>query len=173
MQEDWFLTVIVLIGVSIVINVIGRVIKLTKTQTIPGQYQQAPALFTQAEQSFLGVLTQAAGAEVRVFGKVRVADVINPKDGLNPSARQVAFNKISSKHFDFVLCDSSTLKVLCVIELDDASHDSAARKLRDQFLDSTCQSAELPLLHVKAASTYSIHEIADKVAMAVEQHTEA
>ena len=83
MQEDWFLTVIVLLGISIVINVIGKIIKFSKTQTIAGQYQLAPALFTQAEQSFLGVLTQAVDEKFRVFGKVRVADVINPKEGLN------------------------------------------------------------------------------------------
>lgn len=67
-------------------------------------YKKIPALFTPAERSFLGVLDQAVGKDFRLFGKVRVADVLVPQDGLSKSVWQTAFNKINRKHFDFVFC---------------------------------------------------------------------
>jgi hypothetical protein len=44
---------------------------------------------------------------------------------LGSSARKKAFNKISAKHFDFLLCDREELSVACAIELDDVSQFQA------------------------------------------------
>lgn len=40
-------------------------------------------LFTKAEQKFLTVLDEAVGGECRIFGQVRLADVINVRKGLD------------------------------------------------------------------------------------------
>lgn len=72
-------------------------------------YQKCETLFTPAERSFLGVLQQAVGNNAAIFAKVRVADIVEPKTGLSRSARQKAFNKISAKRFDFLLCDKEDL----------------------------------------------------------------
>jgi len=90
-------------------------------------YQRAGPLFTPAERSFLGVLDQAVAGRARVFGKVRVGDVLGPRKGLQRGASSTARNKIDRKHFDFVLCDPSDLSVICVIELDDKSHQAKLR----------------------------------------------
>ena len=52
----------------------------------PRNYERRATLFTRAERSFLGVLDQAAGSDYRIFGKVRIADVLKvssevPKSG--------------------------------------------------------------------------------------------
>ncbi len=116
-------------------------------------------LFTPAERSFLGVLNQAVGDNAQIFGKVRVADVIAPKKGMPRSDWQKAFNKISSKHFDFLLCAKNDLSVLCVVELNDSSHNSKKRKDRDTFLEGACRSAKIPLVQIAARATYNINEI--------------
>jgi ssDNA-binding Zn-finger/Zn-ribbon topoisomerase 1 len=72
---------------------------------------------------------------------------------------QKAFNKISSKHFDFLLCDKNDLSILCAIELNDRSHNSKKRKDRDIFLEGACQSANVPLVQIVAQTTYNIKEI--------------
>jgi hypothetical protein len=113
-------------------------------ETFP--YQKSEALFTPAERSFLGVLHQAVGGNAAIFGKVRVADVVEPRPGLNRSDRQRAFNKISGKHFDFLLCDKEDLSVICAIELDDRSHQSKGRHQRDEFLQGVCVAAGVPLI---------------------------
>lgn len=122
-------------------------------------YQKVNVLFSAAERSFLGVLIQAVGENAQVFGKVRVADVITPRKNGSKSDWQKAFNKVSGKHFDYLLCDKSDLSVLCAIELNDRSHNSKVRKERDQFLENACKSADIPLVQVPAKAAYSIAEI--------------
>jgi len=122
-------------------------------------FQKSKALFSPAERSFLGVLQQAVGNNAAVFGKVRVADVLEPKAGLSRSARQKAFNKISAKHFDFLLCDKEDLSLACAIELDDGPHDSKRRKKRDEFLKGICEAAGVSLIQVPAKSAYVISEV--------------
>jgi ssDNA-binding Zn-finger/Zn-ribbon topoisomerase 1 len=122
-------------------------------------YQKSEALFTPAERSFLGVLKQAVGNNAAIFGKVRVADVVEPRASLGRGARQKAFNRISAKHFDFLLCDKEDLSVACAIELDDGSHNSKRRQERDEFLKEVCKSAGVPLIQVPAKSAYAISEV--------------
>lgn len=53
----------------------------SKRKKEPGRirlFRRRHKLFTAAERSFLGVLDQATAGRYRVFGKVRVADVLLP-----------------------------------------------------------------------------------------------
>ena len=122
-------------------------------------YQKTDALFTPAERSFYGVLNQATGDNAAILGKVRVADVVAPNKGLSRSVWQKSFNKISGKHFDFLLCSNDTLSVICAIELDDSSHKSKKRHERDEFLKEVCNAAEIPLIQVPAKAAYVIDEV--------------
>ena len=88
-----------------------------------------------------------------------MADVVEPEPGLNRSDRQSAFNRISGKHFDFLLCDKEDLSVICAIELDDRSHNSKRRHERDEFLKGVCEAAGVPLIQVPAKSGYVIDEV--------------
>jgi len=109
-------------------------------------YKPAKTLFSPAERSFLGVLDRAVGPEHRVFGKVRVADVAMTPPGLSGTARQGALNRIAFKHFDFVVCRSSDLSIVCAVELNDKSHASERAQARDDLLAKVCQAIGLPLL---------------------------
>lgn len=152
------------IALSVVIFAIGLFFLAKRSdkgkpvrETLP--YQKSDALFTAAERSFFGVLQQAVGNNAVILGKVRVADVVEPKTGLGRSARQKAFNKISAKHFDFLLCDKEDLSVSCAIELDDASHNSKRRQKRDEFLKGVCKATGVPLIQIPAKSAYVISEV--------------
>jgi hypothetical protein len=129
----------------------------------PGQtalpYQKAEALFSPAERSFLGVLHKAVSNNAAIFGKVRAADVVEPKTGLNIRARQDAFNKISDKRFDFLLCNKENLSVACAIELDYGSYNSKRRDERDEFVKKVCEAAGVPLIRVPAKPVYVIDEV--------------
>lgn len=154
---NWFvISLVILVVIGIVI-----VMMLPKAARTPKElpYIKIGYLFSPAERSFYGVLNQAMSDEALIFGKVRVADVIAPKKGIQRNDWQKAFNKISSKHFDFLLCDKSDLSVLCAVELDDSSHNSKKRKARDEFLTGACQAANVPLVQIKARASYNINEI--------------
>jgi Protein of unknown function (DUF2726) len=122
-------------------------------------YERRDRLFSAAERSFLGVLEQIVGEEYRVIGKVRIADIIRPRKGLPIGARISAFNRITSKHIDFAVCDPKTLQVIGVIELDDSSHNRIDRQLRDKFVDAALSSAGVPLVRIPAQRAYSPAEI--------------
>ena len=152
---DWrigafFVVVFILIAIA---KLLGR----KPTTNYP--YRIKGKLFSEAERSFFGVLSQAAGENFVVMAKVRVADILAPDRGLPKPAWRSAFNKISSKHFDYVLCDPSTLAVSCVVELNDKSHKSMKRAKRDEFLRGACMSAGLRLVEVTAKSKYSVNEV--------------
>lgn len=152
---EWFLLTAVLLFVLILLPYLSKRLSTNKEYS----YQKQAALFSPAERSFLGVLQQAVGENARVFGKVRVADVLTPAKGLSRSGWQMSFNKISGKHFDFLLCDPNDLSILCALELNDRSHDAGKRKGRDAFLENACRSAGLPLIWMPAKAAYSIPEI--------------
>ena len=122
-------------------------------------YHMAEALFTPAERAFLSVLDKAVGPRYRVFGKVRIADIAAVSETFTSSVRQVAFNKISAKHVDFVVCRASDLKMVCAVELNDKSHDTERAQQRDKFVATVFEVIDLPLLMVPARRRYSQREL--------------
>lgn len=122
-------------------------------------YVRKGALLTAAERSFLGVLEKIIGARYRIYAQVRLADVIAIRPGTDKRQRQMALNRITSKHIDFVICERFTLEVLCAIELDDSTHARDDRVARDQFVDAVLHTAELPLVRVVAKAGYQPDEI--------------
>ena len=130
-------------------------------------YRKQEALFTAAERNFLRALDRAIGSEYRVFGKIRVADVITPKKMLNKSRWWRYFTKVSSKHIDYAIVDRSSLAILCCIELDDSSHSRKERAKRDVFLDGAFNAAGLPLVRVPARRKYDIENLRKQVMTAI------
>lgn len=145
--------------ITLLLFVFFLVLAKARRQRDAFPYQAAPALFSPAERSFLGVLDQAVGERCRVFGKVRIADVATVKPMRDFPAWQRAFNRISAKHFDFVLCDHHDLSILCAIELDDQSHQARKRQQRDAFVGTVCETIGLPLIRIPARQAYSVSEI--------------
>jgi len=126
-------------------------------------YIPCSSLFTAAEWLFYGSLVRAVDDRFLVFGKVRIADVLNPDRRMNKSDWYRAFNRISSKHFDFVLCDSITQSIIAVIELDDKSHLLPSAIARDSFVNQICKESGLPLIRFRAASGYQVETIRSEI----------
>jgi DNA-directed RNA polymerase subunit RPC12/RpoP len=153
---EWLLITLGII-VVLFIALLGKSKKRTGRDGFP--YQAAGTLFTPAERSFLGVLDKVVAGRARVFGKVRVGDVLIPKRGLQRGPATVARNKIDRKHFDYVLCSPDDLSVICVVELDDKSHQSKSRIARDGFLIEACKAAGIPMIQVPAKAGYTMSAI--------------
>lgn len=151
------LIVIVLIVVALVV-VKGGLPVVTKQEN-ELSFVARPELFSAAERSFYGVLKQALGGEYRIFGKVRLGDLVEPAKGLTKSQSTTARNRLNQKHVDFVLCRPATLAVVAVIELDDATHGRKDRSDRDDFVDKALASACLPVVHVPARKAYALPEV--------------
>jgi very-short-patch-repair endonuclease len=157
------LPLIILGGVLYAIIHVVKALSAKGTPSVELPYQKQPTLFTPAERSFLGVLEQVVGDQVRIMGKVRLADIIRVRPGLDPSSRQKAFNRIQSKHLDFVACDPHDLSIQFAIELDDKSHAKKGRQDRDAFLNAAMQAAGVPLIRIPARKAYTLQEVAQAV----------
>jgi hypothetical protein len=133
-------------------------------------YKPAGPLFTAAEKKFLRVLDSVArDCDARVFGKVRVADVITPKRSLFKKLENRRLYEIANKHFDFVVCDRISLEIICCVELDDSSHLRPDRVKRDKLLNRVMSEAGVVLLRVSTSSMYNkdrlqslIHDVRTK-----------
>jgi hypothetical protein len=127
-------------------------------------FEACKGLFSPAERSFYGVLEQAVAGEFKVFGKVRLGDLIQPAKGMFQSRRTGIRNRINQKHVDFVLCHPDTLAVVGAVELDDASHGRKDRADRDDFVDKALVSAGVPLLRFPARKGYAVAEVQEWLA---------
>lgn len=122
-----------------------------------GEYRKAEFL-TPAEKNFLKVLDSAIGSKYRVFAKVRLADIIAPSAG-DKSSWQTRFNRINSKHVDFLLCGKTDGEPVCAVELDDRTHLAHSRAEKDDFKNHALQSAGIPIARFQVSRTYSGVEI--------------
>lgn len=100
--------------------------------------------------------------QLHILAKIRIADIVNVQQGLSNSERYSAYNKIQSKHFDFVLANPDNLAVLCAIELDDSTHEKIERQKRDYFVENVCKKVDLPLIRTNGAEG-----IEDKICQAL------
>jgi len=150
----------VLIAIAAILNV--RKYPRSKTPgVLEHPYELRPAILTAAENRFFTVLRNATPAHLYICPMVRLADVIEViKDTPN---WQRNFNRISSKHIDFIICDSQTFEPIIGIELDDRSHDKQNRKARDTFVNESLENARLPLLRFKVSPTYNTEEVRNEI----------
>jgi hypothetical protein len=158
----WMLFAVIIVGV-----IIACVLAALKKQQPAGggelSFEQRTPLFSPAERSFFGVLEQAVGSGYRVFGKVRLGDIVKPGKGLSKSKWATASNMLNKKHLDFVVCTASDLSVVGVVELDDRSHERQDRANRDVFVDGALAGAEVPVARFSAKKGYALPEVRSKI----------
>lgn len=92
-------------------------------------YEINETILTERERSFYRILKPVADKlELQICPKVRLADIVSIKKGTKDW--QKWFNKIRSKHVDFLLCDYD-MNIVLLLELDDSSHESERAKKND------------------------------------------
>lgn len=137
----------VILVIAVALIILDRIITpLLKNRKKAYKYAKNPSLLTQNETNFYkALLPIAQKMKLSVCPKVRLADIVTPCKGQN---WQAAFNKIQSKHVDFVLCKDQMIPAL-IIELDDSSHDRPDRQARDAFVDNVFKMVNIPILHTR------------------------
>ncbi len=103
-------------------------------------------------------LKQAIGNRYLISFKVRLADVITVENWESTYGR-----KIAQKHLDFVLTTPKTTRIVAVIELNDATHESLDRQRRDNFLSEALHSAGIPLITFPIYQKYDSGKIRRRI----------
>lgn len=124
-------------------------------------YRLRDDFLSPAEFSFYKVLFTVVGSQLTVLTKVNLLDLFFV---MRPNENYAFRGKIAQKHLDFVVCDSTTMKPLFGIELDDSSHQREDRQERDEFVQKVCEAASFPLLRFPVQRDYNPREIAAQIA---------
>lgn len=110
-------------------------------------------LLSKTEYAFFKVLSDFCAKNDLIFcPKVRMEDFLSVTDRQNYTKYR---GYIKSRHIDFLLCDRS-LHVLCGIELDDKSHDTAKAQKTDDFKNKVFEQIKLPLFRIRTTSNYQM-----------------
>lgn len=119
---------------------------------------QSKWMFTYNEKDLYRKLKEFAdGHGLAVFAKVRLFDLVEPREKQDKSARY----KIQSKHVDFVLCNDKMVAKY-IIELDDQSHDALDRKNRDAFVDEILTACGYKVVHMRAYDEAALIKLLEK-----------
>lgn len=152
-----------LIGIVIVFFILAFVIKTFSAISSEISNYQEPQpelpyktkyyLFSRSEHEFLRILNQSIDRQrYLVFPKVRLADFIEVT--VRGKEYQGWWNKIKSKHVDFLIWDVQNNKIALAIELDGSSHNSEKMQVRDEFVNKLYEKIGLKLERVKVGSDF-------------------
>ena len=120
-------------------------------------YRLRDDFLSAGELAFYRVLVTAVDGKATILTKVNLADVFFVA---RPNENAGYRNRIDRKHVDFLICDTTGMRPLVGVELDDRSHQSARRQERDRFVEQVFEIAGLPLVRVPLRSSYSVNELA-------------
>lgn len=118
-------------------------------------------LFTPNQRVFQSVLERAVGKGYRIYGKVRVADVIGLRPRLDPWARRRAYERLGERRFDFLVCTEQSSAIACAINL--APRSRLRRVPPNDSLNRICAAAKLPFVRFRESDLYSVIEIEEQV----------
>ena len=90
-----------------------------------------------------------------LFSQVQLSRILISPSGIENSKWN---NKINRMSLDFVICDKSS-NPICVIELDDKSHDGESAKTRDAKKDKALAAAGIPITRIKVAEIPSVAQL--------------
>lgn len=76
---------------------------------------------------------------IAILPKVRLGDIVELDKRITTDMKY--FWKVTNKHVDFLICRRDTMEPICVVELDDYTHDNPKAKERDQFVMQVLKTA--------------------------------
>jgi len=126
---------------------------------MPYEYAAKP-LLTPTEAQFHACLQQITQQRCHIQIKPRLADVFQHEK------TNGAFQMISQKHVDFLICRHDDWMPMLGIELDDASHERAETKKRDMFVNLLFASTGVPLLRLPVQELGQLERLVEELTKA-------
>ena len=157
---DNFPILFTVLAVVIVLRLIVNKIESSKRKKAVRKsgYVLQSSILTKTELKFFDILRVSIPSGLLLLIKPRIADFVST----SPYTHS-AFNRIKSKHVDFLLCDFETLAPVLAIELDDSSHNSEKAKKRDSFVESVYESVNLPICRFATSRKYDAEKISARI----------
>ncbi len=154
---NFFYLLVALAALTLLLFVLSLVQAWQRRRALP--YTLSSALFVPEETAFLVVLDDAVGDDYRVFGKVRLSDLVAPRRGTRRRALGQAAARIESLKIDFLVCARASSAMVCAVELVGGKGRRGANKA----LARACDALGLPLVRVPVAQTYAAKALAEQI----------
>lgn len=119
-------------------------------------FSRREALFSPAERNLWQKLTRAVGEDVRVFAKVRLADLVRVRPELNLTEANDFQDKIRSVSLDFTICHRSHFGIAAAVLLDGKNQDKNREKTDVDLIHGALAAAGIPLLRLSPEKNYTI-----------------
>jgi hypothetical protein len=149
---------LILFAMISLIVIVGMLASRLTDNSFPFPFDRKTALFTPAEKNFQNLVEQAMGSKYRIINRVKLADIVNIRNGVSKRAGQTATSNANSKYLDFVICDRDNMKLLGVIDLVDTQGKGYKVK-KDWFVSGALEAATIPHIRIKVKPNYTIDEI--------------
>lgn len=145
----------ILLSVLLIILLGIFLIFINRTKTVR-PYVLNSKFFTRSELKFYYLLKAALkNYDVLIFSKVRLADFVNVA---TQTRNYTYWNKIKSKHIDFLICAKDSTPLVC-IELDGDSHNLLKTRLNDEFKNELFLQIGIPFIRYKVAQSYDFLQV--------------
>ena len=146
-----FVLLLILLLVVVVAMVASRFIDSGN----PFPLQKKTTLFSPVERSFMQLLEQAVANDYKIVNRVKLADVMEPKNGLSTKTRASTMLKLNAKYLDFVLCDPNDFSVVAVLDLVNNTSKAGHKAVPDWFVNGALDAAGVPYLRMRIKAGYT------------------
>lgn len=155
-----FVLLLILLLVIVVAMVASRFIDSGN----PFPVQKKNSLFSPVERSFMQLLEKAVVNDYKVMNRVKLADIIELKNGTSDKTRASTMLKLNTKYLDFVLCDPQDFSVIAVLDLVNNSSKEGHKAVPDWFVNGALDAAGIPYLRMKIKAGYTAADIQTAIA---------
>lgn len=129
-------------------------------------YSLRKSFLSTRDFAYFNVLKQAVDENAQIYPKVRLPQILS-HPGHDPQYR-AHWSRVQRRYVDFLVCDSN-LKPILAVKFDPNANRKRGQP-KDDVLEDTLGSAELPLLRVVPADNYDLDEVTYKIKFAMARH---
>jgi hypothetical protein len=123
------------------------------------KYQKKETLFSPPEKLFFNALQTALKGEYQLLAKISLADLVE----FESNSAASALSSLATQKINFIVCDKSTLKLLCAIEVTDSflqkEAEANSTSTNSSTLATICKNAQIPLVSVTRQMKYDAQQL--------------
>lgn len=120
------------------------------------------------ERNFFQLLAAVYGESYHIVPQARLSSFLDHE--VRGQSWSAAFQRINRKSVDFLLCEIESFRPVVAIELDDSTHLQPKRMERDDFVNTICANAGIPLVRYTPGEWTIPHDIHTKLEPALRNH---
>lgn len=155
---------LVLLLILLLVIVVAMVANRFINTGNPFPVQKKNSLFSPVERSFMQLLEKAVANDYKIMNRVKLADILELKNGTGDKARATTMLKLNTKYLDFVLCDPQDFSVVAVLDLVNNSSKEGHKAVPDWFVNGALDAAGIPYLRMKIKAGYTAADIQAAIA---------